>query len=194
MMTLTRTVRRGSDRPAPAPRAAFTLIELPAVMGIIALLAGLLLPALGGAKDKARQTNSMNNTNQLMLAIKMYEHDYESYPPGNPGGSGNSIDELKSQLSAHLTDERVFVDDWGHPLFYFHHAQYPNISAELREVPGYPAGQRYNPTTFQLLSLGPDGTYNPIGTHSRNRDNLWIDTKNWRVVQRFAEVVNDPGL
>jgi prepilin-type N-terminal cleavage/methylation domain-containing protein len=64
------------------PRAgAFTLVELLVVIAIVAILAGLLLPALGRAKQKAQGIQCLNHLKQLTLAWLMYADDHQDRVP-----------------------------------------------------------------------------------------------------------------
>ena len=72
---------------SPLRQRGFTLIELLVVIAIIAILAALLLPALGRAKLKTQAVQCMNNSKQMMLVWRMYVDDNANRVPsayGNP--------------------------------------------------------------------------------------------------------------
>jgi prepilin-type N-terminal cleavage/methylation domain-containing protein len=66
---------------APIRRSAFTLIELLTVIAIIAILMGLLFPAIGTIKESARKTQAKNDVTNIVAAVKQYYTEYGKYPP-----------------------------------------------------------------------------------------------------------------
>ena len=62
-------------------RGAFTLVELLVVIGIIALLISILLPAMSKARESARRTACLSNLRQFNITLRLYANTYRDYVP-----------------------------------------------------------------------------------------------------------------
>lgn len=81
-----------SAHPPYAKRiGAFTLIELLTVIAIIAVLMGLLFPALSGVKNTARKAQAKNDALGIVNAVKAFYTEYGKYPLAS-SASGDSVD------------------------------------------------------------------------------------------------------
>ncbi len=107
MRTDTSRTRHGRAKHA---MAGFTLIELLVVIALIAILAGLLLPALSRAKVKAMSISSMNNLRQLGLGLRLYHDDQENRFPGHslPAVAGQPRLRWADLIFPYLQTPRVY--------------------------------------------------------------------------------------
>lgn len=117
-------------------RAGFTLIELLVVVAVVALLIGLLLPAVQKVREAAARTRCMNNLKQSGVAVAGYEVNYGFFPAsgwtragtGNPAGKWHSWRTAILPYVEQTTVQRVFDLN-------FHWWEGPNLAAASNPIP-----------------------------------------------------------
>ena len=93
-------------------RAAFTLVELLVVIGIIALLIGILLPALNKARESGRQVKCLSNMRQISLAAISWANDHKGYMPARAGGNIVKWDPATAGFSTATGTDTKSPADW----------------------------------------------------------------------------------
>ena len=90
---------RGSAHARQKQASAFTLVELLVVVGIIAILIAILMPALGRARDQARGVQCSSNLRTLMTGALMFAQDHKGHLFGNWSDAMNPDEEKRDFLA-----------------------------------------------------------------------------------------------
>jgi len=143
-------VRARTQRPRPHERDfqfGFTLIEQLVVIAIIAILAGLLLPALSRAKQTARSIRCQSNLKQLGLGLRMYVHDFSHFP----------------RIGEWVQEKNPYFISWVELIAPYTASRWTNDLYRCPDYPGY------------TLELGDHGAekYGSYGYNYHDNSHVW---------------------
>jgi len=136
-------MKNHTKRQIATVKSGFTLIELLVVIAIIAILAAILFPVFGRARENARRSSCQSNLKQLGLGMMQYTQDYdELLPCGIQGTSAAMGAGWSGQILPYVKSAQVFVcpNEQGRP----------NVSA--------PAGTTYYSYRYNLGILRDNGS------------------------------------
>jgi prepilin-type processing-associated H-X9-DG protein len=162
------------------------------VIAIIAILAAILFPVFSRAREKARQTNCLSNTKQIMLGVQMYSQDYDEMLVSQYYGAGPDYT-YRSAILPYVKNAQIFQCpskrmgntfsgglDYGANGGYGVNAVHYAANAPT-PPPGQSDGDVQYPATCIFLgeTEGSEAFANTNGTNAHN-DTTWVSTANSR--------------
>jgi prepilin-type N-terminal cleavage/methylation domain-containing protein len=134
-------------------RGAFSLIELLVVIAIIAVLIGLLLPAVQKVRESSNRTQCLNNLKQIGIALHNYHSIYQRLPPSRL----SDLHATWAVLILPYMEQDVLYRQWVVENTYYSQTD----SARLSTVPNYFCPSRRTPAGAAAGSLSGDSNDDP---------------------------------